>query len=85
MNWLVTSETPPILLISIGWIGVLIEFVRPGWVVPGVSGGVLLMAGLSRTLPEHPGIAIAASAPFVAAAFWLLAIAWKARRNKRSL
>jgi membrane-bound ClpP family serine protease len=72
-------------LIAAGWVGILVEFVRPGWVVPGVAGGVLLLVGLSRTLPSHPGIAIAASVPFVLVGFGLLAIAWKARRNKRAL
>jgi hypothetical protein len=71
--------------IAAGWIGILLEFVRPGWVVPGATGGVLLLVGLSRTLPEHPVIAIAASAPFLGAACWLLWIAWKGRRNKRAL
>ncbi len=85
MNWPITSETLPIIFIGVGWTGVLIEFVRPGWVVPGVTGGVLLVVGLARTLPEHPGIAAAASAPFVLAACWLLGVAWKARRNKRAL
>ena len=73
------------VLIVAGWIGILIEFVRPGWVVPGVTGGVLLLAGLSRMLPEHPRVAIASSVPFLLAALCLLAIAWKARRNKRAL
>jgi membrane-bound ClpP family serine protease len=68
-----------------GWIGVLIEFVRPGWVVPGVTGGVLLLVGLSRMPPEHPRVAIAASIPFLLAALCLLALAWKASRNKRAL
>jgi membrane-bound ClpP family serine protease len=72
-------------LIAAGWMGILVEFVRPGWVVPGVAGGVLLLVGLSRTLPSHPGIAITASVPFVLIAFALLAIACKARRNKRAL
>ena len=73
------------VFIIAGWIGILIEFVRPGWVVPGVTGGVLLLVGLSRMLPEHPRAAIAASVPFLLAALCLVAIAWKARRNKRAL
>jgi membrane-bound ClpP family serine protease len=72
-------------LIAAGWVGILVEFVRPGWVVPGVAGGVLLLVGLSRTLPSHPGIAIAASVPCLLVGFGLLAIAWKAHRNKRAL
>ena len=73
------------IFIAAGWMGVLVEFLRPGWVLPGVMGGVLLLLGLSRSLHAHPGIAIAASAPFLVAGSWLLAIAWKARRNKRAL
>ena len=93
MNWSIVFAGAPFMppefigaaFIAAGWVGVLIEFVRPGWVVPGVTGGVLLLAGLSRMLPEHPGVAIAASGPFLVGACWLLWIAWKARRNKRAV
>ena len=73
------------VFIAAGWLGILMEFLRPGWVIPGVAGGVFLLVGLARILPEHPGIAIAASVPFLLAAWWLLGIAWKARKNKRTL
>jgi len=72
-------------LLALGWMGVLVEFVRPGWVVPGVVGGVALLYGLSRMLPEHVGLAIGVSAPFVLTAAWMLAIGLRARRNKRAL
>jgi membrane-bound ClpP family serine protease len=79
------AELMGAVFIAAGSVGVLIEFIRPGWVVPGVAGAVLLLFGLSRTLPRHPALAIAASVPFLLASSWLLAIAWKARRNKRTL
>lgn len=71
--------------IILGWTGILWEFVRPGGVIPGAAGGVLLLFGLSRMLPAHPGIALATNIPFIVVASWLLTIAWKARKNKRSL
>jgi membrane-bound ClpP family serine protease len=73
------------VLIAMGWAGVLVEFVRPGWVAPGVVGGVALIYGLSRLLPEHAMVALAVSAPFVATAGWMLRIGLRARRNKRAL
>ena len=73
------------VFIGIGWIGVLIECVRPGWVVPGVAGAVLLIFGLSRILPEHPAIAMAVSAPFLVTSGWMLVVGLRARRNKRVL
>lgn len=73
------------MLIAFGWSGILWEFVRPGGVLPGVAGGIILLLGLSRLLPVHPWIAIAVSLPFVVAAAWLLTVAWRARRNKRSV
>ena len=80
-----TAEFIETVFIAAGWIGILLEFLRPGWVLPGAAGGVLLLVGLSRTLPEHPAIAMAVSGPFLLAASWLLVIAWRARRNKRAL
>ncbi len=73
------------VLIALGWSGILCEFVRPGAVLPGAAGGVFLLVGLSRMLPEHPELAILVSVPFLWIASWLLIVAWKARRNKRSL
>jgi hypothetical protein len=64
---------------------VLLEFVRPGWVVPGAAGAVLLVYGYARLLPEHTMLALAVSAPFLALAAWMFGIGLKARRNKRTL
>jgi membrane-bound ClpP family serine protease len=82
MNWSVVFIG---VFIVAGWSGVLVEFVRPGWVLPGAAGGVLLIYGLARALPDHPAIAILSSAPFLLLASWMLAIARRARRNKRAL
>jgi membrane-bound ClpP family serine protease len=84
MNDIAGNWISPVL-IAAGWIGIMVEFLRPGWVLPGVIGGVLLFAGFSRSLPAHPGIAVAASVPFLVIGSWLLTVAWKARRNKRTL
>lgn len=72
-------------LIAAGWSGVLLEFVRPGWVLPGTAGGVLLVYGLTRALPQHWNVAVLSSAPFLVVALWMLAVARSARRNKRAL
>ena len=72
-------------LIAMGWIGVLVEFVRPGWVLPGVVGGVALLYGLSRMLPEHGWLVVGVSAPFIVTAAWMIGMGWRARRNKRAL
>jgi membrane-bound ClpP family serine protease len=71
--------------VAIGWAGVLVEFVRPGWVIPGAAGGVALVFGLFRLFPQHVLLAAAVSVPFLAIAFWMLAIGFRARRNKRTL
>jgi membrane-bound ClpP family serine protease len=73
------------ILIAFGWSGILWEFLRPGGAVPGAAGGVLLLLGLSRMLPERPWLATAVSAPFIVLSGWLLSIAWRARKNKRSV
>lgn len=73
------------LLVSIGWIGVLVEFVRPGWVIPGVVGGVALIFGITRLWPQQALLALAVSAPFLLVAAWMISIGLRARRNKRML
>jgi membrane-bound ClpP family serine protease len=83
MNW--WSLAIYAALVAIGWAGVLVEFVRPGWVIPGAAGGVALVFGLFRLFPEHVLLAVGVSAPFLAVAFWMLAIGLRARRNKRTL
>ncbi|HEV2198561.1 MAG TPA: hypothetical protein VGR73_01975 [Bryobacteraceae bacterium] len=82
MNWSVIFTGA---FIAVGWSGVLLEFVRPGWVLPGAAGGVLLVYGLTRSLPQRPDVAVLSSAPFLIVAVWMLGIARRARRNKRAL
>ncbi len=83
MNW--WSLAIYASLVAIGWAGVLVEFVRPGWVIPGAAGGVALVFGLFRLFPEHVLLAAGVSAPFLAIAVWMLSIGLQARRNKRTL
>ncbi len=74
-----------LIFIVMGWIGVLVECLRPGMVLPGAAGALLLVLGYARILPDHAGLAAIVTAPFLAVATWLLAVALKARRNKRAL
>ena len=70
-----------------------VEFLKPGWVVPGVLGAVAIVwaiANLSRVGISGVRIAVTSAGP----AFWLMTIAWaaitaallriaiRARRNK---
>jgi len=68
------SEQPPLLLVMIGFYGLLFEFGNPGTVLPGVIGGVCLLLGLFglQTLPlNYAGLALVllGLAFFVAEAF----------------
>lgn len=73
------------IFVGIGWGGVLLECIRPGWVAPGVVGAVLLVYGYWRLLPQHAMLAALVSAPFIVLAAWMFSIGVKARRNKRAL
>ena len=52
------------IFVGVGWGGVLLECIRPGWVAPGVVGAVLLVYGYARLLPRHAMLAALISAPF---------------------
>ena len=80
------------LLLACGALAVLLEFIRPGLVAPGVLGAFSLLLGtwafvargasLSRV---HPATALAAGIPVTAAAAILLYYAYIARRNKTEI
>jgi len=72
------------LLIIVGLSGIYAELIRPGKVIPGVTGGVLLMLGIKGMLdgPVNARAALTLGTPFAALTIALVAIAWRARRNK---
>ncbi len=77
--------TLELIFVATGWIGVIVEFLRPGLVLPGVAGAVLLAVGYAKLIPQNAGAAVGITLPFLAIGLWLLLVARKARRNKRAL
>ena len=75
------------IALIVGLLGVYFELCRPGWVIPGVAGGVLAMlatASIVRMHPHFAGIHLATAVPFAAITVFLLATALRARSNKHS-
>jgi membrane-bound ClpP family serine protease len=74
------------LLVIAGLTGIYAEFVWPGKVIPAVVGGVVLMLGIARMIkgPVDWSAVLLLGTPFAVLTIVLLAIAWKARRNKTS-
>ncbi len=73
-----------VLLAVTGLCGVYAEFIWPGKVIPGAAGGVLLMLGIAGMMKgpvDLPAVALLGT-PFTLLTVALLAIAWRARRNK---
>ncbi len=72
------------LLAAAGLCGVYAEFIWPGKVIPGATGGVLLMLGIAGMMKGPVDLRAVAllGTPFGLLTFALLAIAWRARRNK---
>ncbi len=72
------------LLLVAGLSGVYAEFIWPGKVIPGAAGGVLLMlgiVGMMRGPVDLRAVALLGT-PFAVLTIALLAVAWRARRNK---
>ena len=78
-----------LLIAAIGLLCIYIEFCRPGRVVPGVTGGVLLIIGVASIVnanaPIHWPFALAIISLLVVVTAFLLRIAIRARRNKRHI
>jgi membrane-bound ClpP family serine protease len=75
------------LLVAAGLCGVYAEFIWPGKVLPGAAGGVLLMlgiVGMVRGPVDLRAIALL-GVPIALLTVALLAIAWRARRNKTTV
>jgi membrane-bound ClpP family serine protease len=73
-----------VLLAAAGLCGVYAEFIWPGKVIPGAAGGVLLMLGIAGMMKGPVDLRALAflGTPSALLTFGLLAIAWRARRNK---
>ncbi len=74
------------LLLSVfGFACICVEFCRPGLVVPGVAGATLVALnwrGAIAAAINRPGSALGILIPAALAAVFLLAVAFRARRNK---
>ena len=72
------------LLVAAGLCGIYAEFIWPCKVIPGAAGGVVLMLGLAGMMkgPVDAGAIALLGAPLALLTIGLLAIAWRARRNK---
>jgi membrane-bound ClpP family serine protease len=72
------------LLVAVGLCGIYAEFIWPGKVIPGAAGGVLLMLGIAGMMKGPVDVRAVAllGTPFALLTIALLAIAWRARRNK---
>jgi membrane-bound ClpP family serine protease len=75
------------LLVAAGLCGVYAEFIWPGKVLPGAAGGVLLMLGIVGMVrgPVDLRAVLVLGAPMALLTVVLLAIAWRARRNKTTV
>jgi membrane-bound ClpP family serine protease len=75
------------LLVVAGLCGVYAEFIWPGKVIPGAAGGVVLMLGIAGMMKDGVDLRAAAilGTPFALLTAVLLAIAWRARRNKTTI
>ena len=75
------------LLIAAGLCGIYAEFIRPGSVLPGAAGGVVAMLGIAGMLrgPVDGKAVALVGAPLAIVTLALLAIAWRARRNKTTI
>ena len=72
------------LVLGLGLLGIIAEFLLPGRVVPGVLGGLLAVLALWSLFPDHAAVIVAVLVPMGAVAWILLKIAARARWNKRS-
>jgi membrane-bound serine protease (ClpP class) len=84
---MVSDPNVAIVLIALGVLGIYVELCRPGRVVPGITGGVLLIIGVASivnaTAPIHWPFVLAIISALTLVTVYLLRIAIRARRNKR--
>ena len=72
------------LLVVAGLCGIYAEFIWPGRVIPGAAGGVVLMLGIASMIKDGVDLraVVLLGTPLALLTVALLAIAWRARRNK---
>ncbi len=75
------------LLVVAGLCGIYAEFIWPCKVIPGAAGGVVLMLGIAGMMrgPVDAGAVVLLGVPMALLTIALLAIAWRARRNKTTV
>ena len=75
------------LLVVAGLCGIYAEFIWPCRVIPGAAGGVVLMLGIAGMMrgPVDAGAVVLLGVPMALLTIALLAIAWRARRNKTTV
>jgi membrane-bound ClpP family serine protease len=85
---MVSDPNLAIFLIALGTLAIYVELCRPGFVVPGVLGGIALLVGLASLVnaPPEPRISWPLVAvllvPLGTTTAFLLKVALRARRNK---
>jgi len=75
------------LLVVAGLCGIYAEFIWPCKVIPGAVGGVVFMLGIAGMTkgPVDVHAVILLGTPVALLTIALLAIAWRARRNKTTV
>jgi len=75
------------LLVVAGLCGIYAEFIWPGRVIPGAAGGVVLMLGIASMIKDGVDLraVVLLGTPLALLTVALLAIAWRARRNKTTV
>jgi len=71
-----------VVCLTLGWAGVVAEFLFPGKVLPGALGGVLTLLTLRSLLPQHAKLATAVATPLVLITLGLARFALRARKHK---
>jgi membrane-bound ClpP family serine protease len=76
-------------VVALGLLGIYVEFCRPGRVLPGITGGVLLIIGIASIAnanePIHWPFGLAIISLVTVVTVYLFRIAIRARRNKRHI
>jgi len=75
------------LLVVAGLCGIYAEFIWPCRVIPGAAGGVVLMLGIASMIKDGVDLraVVLLGTPLALLTVALLAIAWRARRNKTTV
>jgi membrane protein implicated in regulation of membrane protease activity len=85
---MIADPNAAILMMALGILGIYLELCRPGKVIPGVLGGIAVLVGLASLFRAQSPIwwplALFTFVPLAALTAFLLRIALRARRNKRS-